>query len=450
MRATSEVSGSQRLAAGYKHALLAADVLFGGFVILMMGIAVVSYINGDAPIGDVMAVGAFLVVNVIFSEISRRINRPYQVETARLFIGGAITAGAYYVVSGPLAPWWPCFMVLALGGAIGFGLLTARARLGRLAVGFYLTLFVSLTFVRDAEIEVYSFVLEIGIIATIGLMFAEIMALLGRALQAEAAQSRELERARDALFAEMEVAREIQTLLLPKSPTIEDSLVEGRMLTASEVGGDYYDVIHAGSRTLLAVGDVSGHGVTSGLTMMMTRSALLGAVESSPEASLSDIYRILNRCVFDSLARMGLRLYMTFALLEYYGAGRYSVVGMHMPLLVYRHRTQEVEEIELNGAWLGVVRDLSSSQVPNQAVQLEIGDSLVLYTDGIIEAFNEEEMFGFDRLTEAVREYGPQGSQVLADQIVARVREFSERPDDDLTLMVISYDGVARSGIAAA
>ncbi|MEO1175090.1 MAG: PP2C family protein-serine/threonine phosphatase, partial [Myxococcota bacterium] len=177
---------------------------------------------------------------------------------------------------------------------------------------------------------------------------------------------------------------------------------------------------------------------------------LLGAVESSPEASLSDIYRILNRCVFDSLARMGLRLYMTFALLEYYGAGRYSVVGMHMPLLVYRHRTQEVEEIELNGAWLGVVRDLSSSQVPNQAVQLEIGDSLVLYTDGIIEAFNEEEMFGFDRLTEAVREYGPQGSQVLADQIVARVREFSERPDDDLTLMVISYDGVARSGIAAA
>src|SRR6185369_16982969 len=147
----------------------------------------------------------------------------------------------------------------------------------------------------------------------------------------------DLRGARDALFAEMEVAQDIQTLLLPNEPTLPGFVLHGLMTPAAEVGGDYYDVIEtAGGRRLVAVGDVSGHGVTTGLTMMMVRASLVGTLEAKPDAPLPEIYAAMNRSLRRNLERMNLRLYMTFALLEHLGGGRFRAVGGHLPGLVYR------------------------------------------------------------------------------------------------------------------
>src|SRR5205823_1280449 len=131
----------------------------------------------------------------------------------------------------------------------------------------------------------YQVLVGAGMMYAVTVFWNQLMKMLITSLRGERERALELARARDALFAEMEIARQIQTLLLPRAPTLPDGRVSGRMVTATEVGGDYYDVIEtAGRRTMLAIGDVSGHGVTSGLTMMMARASLVAALEASPQA----------------------------------------------------------------------------------------------------------------------------------------------------------------------
>lgn len=448
---SEELSGKKRLAGGYRHALTAADVFFGAFVILMVAIAAISWLRGDAPLTDLLMMVAFLFVNIVLSEISRRSGRPDRIEHVRMVVGGIVTTAGYLIVRGPLAPWWPGFMVLSLGGAIGFGLLRQKPHWGRIAVAYYLSLFVGAELYQPKVDNGYAFALQIGIVATIGLMFAEIMSLLGKTLQQEYAQGLKLKEARDALFSEMEVAQDIQTLLLPKAPKLTDAEVAGRMLTATEVGGDYYDVIESRhGRTLLAIGDVSGHGVTSGLTMMMARTALIGAIESRPEASLYETYRVLNSCVRESLERMGLAMYMTFGLFEYHGHGRYTAVGRHLPVLIYRQNSKTIEEVELKGYWLGVVDELPAKDFEETQIELQHGDLLFLYTDGIVEhAGADGEMFGDERLHDAIVEYAPQGSNAVIEGVVAALKAYSPMQDDDVTMLVVSYTGAAQAGAAA-
>jgi hypothetical protein len=252
----------------------------------------------------------------------------------------------------------------------------------------------------------------------------------------------ELRGARDALFAEMEVAQEIQTLLLPKEHLLDGNIVSGLMVPASEVGGDYYDVIVSDSgRTFICIGDVSGHGVTSGLTMMMARASLLGALEANPTAPLEVLYRVLNRCLRHNLERMELNLYMTFALFEHEGEGRFSAVGRHLPALVYRKASNTIEELDLEGMWLGVLPDLPPRMLPRKSVVLHPGDSLFLYTDGIVEHSSDEGMFGFDRLKALLLATADHDAREVIATLMRALTAHSKNQDDDLTILVVKHTG---------
>jgi hypothetical protein len=225
----------------------------------------------------------------------------------------------------------------------------------------------------------------------------------------------ELRGARDALFAEMEVAQKIQTLLLPREPALPGYLIAGQMTPATEVGGDYYDVIETErGRRLVAIGDVSGHGVTTGLTMMMVRASLVSTLESRSDASLAELYMAMNRSLCRNLERMNLRLYMTFALLEHDGGGKFRAVGAHLPALIHRAAKQSVEEIEITGVWLGVIDQLTPDLVPETDFELARGDTMLLLTDGAVEHANADGMFGFERVhAELAAHAGLGPSQVI-------------------------------------
>ncbi len=261
----------------------------------------------------------------------------------------------------------------------------------------------------------------------------------------------ELRGARDALFSEMEVAQEIQTLLLPKNPQVEGNVVSGLMVPATEVGGDYYDVIVSNNgRTFIAIGDVSGHGVTSGLTMMMARASLLGALEASPTASLESLYQILNRCLRQNLERMELSLYMTFALFEHLGEGRFRGVGRHLPALIYRHALDKVEEIDLDGIWLGILPDVTADQLPAATIQLAPGDLLFLYTDGIVEHEGPGGMFGFERLKTLIQLAARDGAAELIAKVMRELNAYSGKQEDDVTMLAVNHTGQRHSPRASA
>jgi|GEM_PF-3206561 len=252
----------------------------------------------------------------------------------------------------------------------------------------------------------------------------------------------ELRGARDALFAEMEVAQKIQTLLLPSEPTLPGYLLSGVMKPATEVGGDYYDVIETdGGRRLVAIGDVSGHGVTTGLTMMMVRASLVSTLESRPDASLAELYIVMNRCLCRNLERMGLRLYMTFALFEHDGGGKFRAVGAHLPALIYRAAKRGVEEIEIAGVWLGVIDQITADLVPETDFELAPGDTMLLLTDGVIEYPGPRDMFGFERVHAELIAHAELGPAQVVEAITDKLTAHGRVQDDDVTLLALKYVG---------
>jgi hypothetical protein len=252
----------------------------------------------------------------------------------------------------------------------------------------------------------------------------------------------ELSRNRDALFAEMAVAQEIQTLLLPRNPVIPGYELHGAMTPAAEVGGDYYDVIVTESgRRLVAIGDVSGHGVTTGLTMMMVRASLVSTLESRGDASLPELYIAMNRCLRRNLERMDLRLYMTFALLEHLDGGRFRAVGAHLPLLVHRAARKSVEEIDMAGVWLGVLDRLTPDLVPETTFELNKGDTMLLLTDGVVEHDGPGGMFGFDRVHAELAARAEQGPEQVVTSLMAQLGAHGDTQDDDVTLLALRYAG---------
>src|SRR5690606_22825269 len=134
-------------------------------------------------------------------------------------------------------------------------------------------------------------------------------------------------------------------------------------------------------------------------------------------------------------------MYMTFALLEYRGSGRFCAVGRHLPILVYRARVQRVEAIELEGDWLALLDAVDVAAVPEASFSLEDGDALGLYTDGIVEHSNGEEMYGYDRLKEAVATHGASDPATIAGAVLEDVERFSSAREDDMTILVIDHRG---------
>jgi serine phosphatase RsbU (regulator of sigma subunit) len=197
-----------------------------------------------------------------------------------------------------------------------------------------------------------------------------------------------------------------------------------------------------GRRTMVAIGDVSGHGVTSGLAMMMARASLVAVLEANPRASLAEIYRVLNRCLRLNFSRMGVSRYMTFALIEYLGEGRLTAVGGHLPILIYRRSSGRIEEIELEGMWLGVMDELDEGAVPETPLVLGPEDRLILYTDGIVEHSSAGRMFGFERLKELIHRHSDKAPAELIDSVLREVDRFSGLREDDMTMLVVDHRGV--------
>ncbi len=138
---------------------------------------------------------------------------------------------------------------------------------------------------------------------------------------------------------------------------------------------------------------------------------------------------------------MELNLYMTFALFEHEGDGRFSAVGRHLPALVYRKASSTMEELDLEGMWLGVLPDLPPRMLPRKSVELLPGDALFLYTDGIVEHTNERGMFGFDRLKELLLANADHDARQVIATVMRALTAHSKVQDDDLTMLVVKYTG---------
>jgi serine phosphatase RsbU (regulator of sigma subunit) len=276
-------------------------------------------------------------------------------------------------------------------------------------------------------------------------MVSERTADLHTANQAIKALNERLESENIRMGAELDVLREMQQLILPKQnelDEIEDLDIAGYMEPAAEVGGDYYDVLHTDGVVTFGIGDVTGHGLESGLLMVMTQTA----VRTLKEIREDDPVRfldILNRTIYKNVLRMNSDKNLTLALLNY-SDGRVSISGQHEEALVVRGNgaVERIDTLNL-GFPIGLDEEIAAF-VHHTTIDLEQGDGVVLYTDGIPEAQNIlGEFYGVERLCEVVGSHWSGDAESIKTAAIDDLRGFigEAKIHDDITLVVLKYRG---------
>jgi DNA-binding LacI/PurR family transcriptional regulator/serine phosphatase RsbU (regulator of sigma subunit) len=245
---------------------------------------------------------------------------------------------------------------------------------------------------------------------------------------------------RERLEKEMEIAARIQTSILPRDVSVPGLEIAAAMQPATEVGGDYYDVVPVDDGCWIGIGDVAGHGLPTGLVMLMMQSGIGVLARKMPDAAPRDLLLALNTMLVENVReRLGQREHATLTLIRYRRDGSLTFAGAHEEMLFRRAATGRCERIATPGAWVGAKRDITAGTVDSTA-RLEAGDLLVLYTDGLIEAAGAGgARFGIERLIAVVDEHGASPPAVVRDTILAAVAAFSPRRDDDVTLLVARY-----------
>ncbi|NER25616.1 MAG: PP2C family protein-serine/threonine phosphatase [Symploca sp. SIO1B1] len=242
--------------------------------------------------------------------------------------------------------------------------------------------------------------------------------------------------------AELDVAKQIQSMVLPKEEELAEIAnidIVGYMKPADEVGGDYYDVLYSDGVVTIGIGDVTGHGLESGILMLMTQTAvrtLQEIKESNPVRFLDT----LNRTIYHNVQRMNSEKNLTLAILNY-SEGIVSISGQHEETLVIRSGGEQIERIDMMdlGLPIGIDDDIADF-IDQTTVELHAGDGIVLYTDGIPEAYNpEKKQYGMERFCEVISQNWQGTAQEVKQAVIDDVREFigTQKVFDDITLVVL-------------
>jgi serine phosphatase RsbU (regulator of sigma subunit) len=244
---------------------------------------------------------------------------------------------------------------------------------------------------------------------------------------------------------ELELARRVQSDLLPSNPPAIDLDLAAECIPAWQVGGDLYDVFETGyGRVALVLGDVSGKGLPAALLMALIHGAIRSNDWSSLSSNHEDSIQRLNQLLCEKTGQERFAsLFWGYydqekAVLRYINAG-------HLPPLLIRRKEGagfDVRRLEEGGMVLGVQADARYRQ--GQAV-VGSGDLLVIFSDGIPEAANaQEEEFGEARLQQVIEDNWENSAGQIRDAILAQVRSFLGRrlPQDDQTLMVVRLQPV--------
>jgi phosphoserine phosphatase RsbU/P len=250
--------------------------------------------------------------------------------------------------------------------------------------------------------------------------------------------------ARDQFTHEMAMAKRIQTALAPTDLDAPGLEMAAGTTPADLVGGDYYDVLPVPGGCWLGIGDVAGHGLMSGLVMLMIQSIVSTLVTVRPDASPAELVIEVNRVLVPNLRRLQRHDHATFALVRVFEDGCVRFAGAHEDFIVWRMSTRRCELVTTDGTWLGLIADIRPVTADRE-LALVPGDLLVLLTDGILEARNaRNEHLGIDQVCRIIEANADLAPQVIQAELVAAVRAWAPVQQDDVTCIVVRFTGARR------
>ncbi|MGI0481069.1 SpoIIE family protein phosphatase [Geminocystis sp. CENA526] len=239
----------------------------------------------------------------------------------------------------------------------------------------------------------------------------------------------------------LKIIHEMQQLILPKNEELQQikSLdIVGYMQPMDEVGGDYYDVLEYDNVVTIGIGDVTGHGLESGMLMLMTQASIC-TLKQRGETNPTQILNTLNKAIYHNVQRMKSEKNLSLVILNY-SDNQLQISGQHEEIILVRKggKIELIDTIDL-GLPIGLDYDITDF-IDHKLITLNQGDGIVLYTDGITEARNVDKMqYGIDRLCNVVSQNWHLDIESVRDIIINDVKKFIglNKINDDITLLIL-------------
>jgi sigma-B regulation protein RsbU (phosphoserine phosphatase) len=267
----------------------------------------------------------------------------------------------------------------------------------------------------------------------VGIVVCAVFLCLGIYLYAKRQQKERIRKIEeDRKNKELQAARDLQQSMLPKeNPKRPDLDIATFIRSSTEVGGDYYDFFPQKDGSLFSVcGDATGHGVTSGMMVSVTKAGLNGINPVKPNKILQRLNRVVKRIDLGTL-RMSLNI------AEITQNEVYLSSAAMPPIYLYKANSNAVEELMQSGLPLGGLKDETFDLITRS---FEYGDVLIQLSDGLPEAPNAKgELYDYDRLKSLIQASGHLSAQQIIDVLIESVDQWLEglRNPDDITLVVI-------------
>ncbi|MEM9671307.1 MAG: GAF domain-containing SpoIIE family protein phosphatase [Cyclobacteriaceae bacterium] len=241
---------------------------------------------------------------------------------------------------------------------------------------------------------------------------------------------------------ELKIANRVHRSLLPNKPITNEAFdIAAFSEAADQVGGDYYDQYQINEQKfIIIIGDVSGKGTSAAFNMSQMKGVFhsLAPLDLAPDTFLAYANSALGRC----MEKTSFITASFFVVNTQKKTISFARAG-HTPTLYYSRRKQQACYLEIRGLGLGIIRNEKFNQyIEVSEQQYESGDIIVLYTDGITEATNQQgEEFGFDRLREVVINHAQESSKILQKKLIEELYEFCnhEPLNDDYTALIIKF-----------
>ena len=242
---------------------------------------------------------------------------------------------------------------------------------------------------------------------------------------------------------ELEVSKIVQESMFPKPDFKQGKFsVYGKSVTMIDVGGDYLDFFKVDDNSFaVLLGDVAGHGVGAAVIVAMAKAAILGGGDllRSPLAVLNSLHKMILATKNSKQKKIMTFQYMYIN--SETGENLYANAGACSPLLI-RHSNNSVEEIKMAAPVLGAFKKSFYSEMP---LDFKPGDTLVFYTDGIVECKNKQgEMLGYNRLRDIVFKSWDDDLETYYNKIFDEYYKFvgaKSEAEDDLTFVILRYNG---------
>lgn len=238
---------------------------------------------------------------------------------------------------------------------------------------------------------------------------------------------------------EVAAAKVVQQRLLPaKMPKFPQADIAAYCLPAFEVGGDYYDFFPLNETQLgVLIADVSGKGMSAAFYITLAKGVIVSQIHQSP--SPAEVLKRVNKLLFETMER-GKFISMIYGVLDVTTMKFIYAQAGHNPIVIRTAYNGKATSLESRGLALGLDKgSLFDKSITDNTIDMSPGDAIVLYTDGVVEAMNNDKLeYGMDSFLAAIQRYAGTAPTLL-NAIIQDVKGFigKSKQHDDITVIVI-------------